>query len=241
MSVLVLRVLRPGHQAVWRLPHRCAHPAAPPPLYRLPPDPFRSPPCAPTGLAGRTLRTVSAWDFASVSAKACDECDNDQKCTGWRTIDNRSATLLTGPIERSHDKCIGGEKWVDPWSGRRYCAVTTVTVPLLRSTRGAAGAAASRAVRACWRQRASRRDGSAQPRDCPVPSRQSSDSFSVPCHVTSATLLPMTRHFHPPPRSQLGQRRAAWRFLVFDACRRGVPRRGAAWDRRLVSRSNTRT
>ena len=120
-----------------------ASPVRPPsrstPLYRLPPDPFRSPPCAPTGLAGRTLRTVSAWDFASVSAKACDECDNDQKCTGWRTIDNRSATLLTGPIERSHDKCIGGEKWVDPWSGRRYCAVTTVTVPLLRSTRGAAG------------------------------------------------------------------------------------------------------
>ena len=36
-------------------------------------------------MAGRT-----GW------AAACDACDKDERCKGWRTDNNRTATLLTG-------------------------------------------------------------------------------------------------------------------------------------------------
>mmetsp|Transcript_19042 Transcript_19042/g.56824 ORF Transcript_19042/g.56824 Transcript_19042/m.56824 type:complete len:254 (+) Transcript_19042:686-1447(+) len=66
-------------------------------------------------LVGRPLRTVRAWDFASVSAMACDACTADSRCSGWRTVDNVTATLYTGRLRQSDERCIGGEKWVSPW------------------------------------------------------------------------------------------------------------------------------
>ena len=59
---------------------------------------------------GTPLRQVSGWSFESVTAIACDACSADSACTGWRTDDNKTATLLTGHISASSDDCIGGKK-----------------------------------------------------------------------------------------------------------------------------------
>jgi len=71
-------------------------------------------------LNGQSYKTVTAWpgaDFAALTAKACDLCSSDQKCTGWRTTDNITVTLFTGHLSKSTDACIGGEKWIDPHGG----------------------------------------------------------------------------------------------------------------------------
>ena len=34
----------------------------------------------------------------------------DSACSGWRTDDNKTATLLTGHISASSDDCVGGKK-----------------------------------------------------------------------------------------------------------------------------------
>jgi len=65
---------------------------------------------------GKALRTVHGWDFGSVSAAACDACSQDTRCSGWRTDDNRTATLLSGHVQPSGgEACIGGVKYVSSW------------------------------------------------------------------------------------------------------------------------------
>lgn len=61
-------------------------------------------------------KTVSGWSFESVTAAACDACDKDERCKGWRTDNNRTATLLTGFVRGdAKGKCIGGVKGSDPY------------------------------------------------------------------------------------------------------------------------------
>ena len=45
-------------------------------------------------LDGDGYKTVRGWDLDSTLATACDNCDSEPQCTGWRTLDN-----LTGQLE----------------------------------------------------------------------------------------------------------------------------------------------
>lgn len=70
---------------------------------------------------GKALRTVQGWDFPSVTAAACDACTLDTRCNGWRTNDNRTATLLSGRVRPSRgEACIGGVKYVSSWGGSSW-------------------------------------------------------------------------------------------------------------------------
>jgi len=63
-------------------------------------------------LDGAVLANVSGWDFMATSAAACDACTADARCTGWRTADNLTAELLTGPLAPTKAKaCIAGNKY----------------------------------------------------------------------------------------------------------------------------------
>ena len=79
---------------------------------------------------------MSGWSFESVTAIACDACSSDSACTGWRTDDNKTATLLTGHISASSDDCVGGKKHYSHHggSGTTHCALRagrpTVVTPV---------------------------------------------------------------------------------------------------------------
>ena len=71
---------------------------------------------------GTPLRQLSGgWSFESISAMACDACAADAKCEGWRTDDNRTATLLGGRVRASDDEgCVGGVKASHTYPGSSW-------------------------------------------------------------------------------------------------------------------------
>lgn len=61
--------------------------------------------------SGVALANVTGWSFESTTAKACDACYADQRCTGWSTADNRTATLYTGPLQHHFLKtCVSAAR-----------------------------------------------------------------------------------------------------------------------------------
>ena len=61
--------------------------------------------------SGAVLSNVTGWSFESTTAKACDACYADQKCTGWSTADNRTATLYRGKLQNHlFKKCISAAR-----------------------------------------------------------------------------------------------------------------------------------
>lgn len=67
---------------------------------------------------GRKYKEVKGWSFASTLSLACEACSKDDKCQGWATLDNETATLFEGhlwPFPRGG--CVGGLKHHDKWHG----------------------------------------------------------------------------------------------------------------------------
>lgn len=67
---------------------------------------------------GRGYKKVQGWSFASTLSLACEACSKDDRCQGWATLDNQTATLFEGkPWSFPKAGCVGGFKFPQgsPW------------------------------------------------------------------------------------------------------------------------------
>lgn len=69
------------------------------------------------------LGKVQGWDFDSTAAAACDACGLLPSCTGWRTVDNRTAELLTGRVRPKKEAgCVAGKRYHSSHGGGAWGA-----------------------------------------------------------------------------------------------------------------------
>lgn len=84
----------------------------------LPMDEARG--CLDGGAGQAAYKTVTSWSFAGVASKACQVCYADAQCTGWRSLDNRTAELFQTPLRNVSTpagaaSCVGARRYHSRW------------------------------------------------------------------------------------------------------------------------------
>lgn len=82
----------------------------------------------PTGcIAGEAYKKMLAWSFASAASMGCQACYADDRCTGWRSLDNRTVELFDTPLQNISAKgCVGARRHHSRFGGSNWFGIVSL-------------------------------------------------------------------------------------------------------------------